>query len=221
MLLHEEHSMIPLLVQALADDLAARSEYSQCLALSAIANIGGKQMAEAQLAPAATKLLLAKYCLIPFPFFEKFIHSFVNRTSPNMVKKKAAMCLLQLHRKYADFITPDAWAERINQLMQLKDLGVLSSLMSLLLVIAQKEPEGYDVCVPTVIDILGKVSNSCVFLFSLSFITFLTFQRFFVMFRSSFFIEVSSFYLLSLFSLLWVFFSLFLLQRFQQYLIII
>jgi len=60
-LLHEEHSMIPLLVQALADDLGARSEYTQCLALSSIANIGGKQMAEAQLAPAATKLLLAKY----------------------------------------------------------------------------------------------------------------------------------------------------------------
>lgn len=59
-LLHEDHSMIPLLVQALADDLAARSEYTQCLALATIANIGGKQMAEAQLAPAATKLLLAK-----------------------------------------------------------------------------------------------------------------------------------------------------------------
>ena len=51
-----------------------------------------------------------------------------------MVKKKAAMCLLQLHRKYSDFITPDQWAERINQLLQTKDLGVLNSLMSLLLV---------------------------------------------------------------------------------------
>jgi hypothetical protein len=39
---------------------AARSEFAQCLALTAIANIGGKQMAEAQLAPSVTKLLLAK-----------------------------------------------------------------------------------------------------------------------------------------------------------------
>jgi len=74
-----------------------------------------------------------------------------------MVKKKAAMCLLQLHRKYSDFITPDQWAERINQLLQTKDLGVLNSLMSLLLVVAQKEPEGYEICVDTVIDLLSKV----------------------------------------------------------------
>ena len=39
---------------------AARSEFAQCLALTAIANVGGKQMAEAQLAPSVTKLLLAK-----------------------------------------------------------------------------------------------------------------------------------------------------------------
>jgi AP-2 complex subunit alpha len=61
LLLHEEHSLIPLLIQSLSDDLGARSEYTQCLALSVIANIGGKQMAEAQIAPTVIKLLLAKY----------------------------------------------------------------------------------------------------------------------------------------------------------------
>lgn len=81
-----------------------------------------------------------------------------------MVKKKAALCLLQLHRKYSDFITADQWAERIVQLMQLKDLGVLSALMSLLLAVAQKEPEGYEGCVDTVIDLLGKVSSHSLFL---------------------------------------------------------
>lgn len=74
-----------------------------------------------------------------------------------MVKKKAAMCLLQLHRKYSDFISADQWAERINQLLQTKDLGVLSSLLSLLLVVANQDPEGYECCVDTIIDLLGKV----------------------------------------------------------------
>ena len=34
-----------------------------------------------------------------------------------MVKKKAAVCLLQLYRKYPDFITPDVWADRLIKLL--------------------------------------------------------------------------------------------------------
>jgi len=34
-----------------------------------------------------------------------------------MVKKKAAVCLLQLYRKYPDFITSDVWAERLVKLL--------------------------------------------------------------------------------------------------------
>jgi AP-2 complex subunit alpha len=137
-LLNEEHQMIPLVVQSLSHDLAARSEYAQCLALTAIANIGGKQMAEAQLAPAVTKLLLSN-------------------ASPPMVKKKAAICLLQLFRKYPDFITPDVWAERLVKLLNSKDPGVVSSLMSLLIGIVKTDPTGYEVCIDKVIEILGKI----------------------------------------------------------------
>jgi hypothetical protein len=34
-----------------------------------------------------------------------------------MVKKKAAVCLLQLYRKYPDFVTPDVWADRLIKLL--------------------------------------------------------------------------------------------------------
>lgn len=137
-LLNEEHQLVPLVVQSISHDLAARSEFAQCLALTAIANIGGKQMAEAQLAPSVTKLLLAN-------------------TSPSMVKKKAAVCLLQLYRKYPDFITSDVWADRLIKLLSSRDPGVVGSLMSLLLGIVEKDPSGYEPCVEKVIELLSKI----------------------------------------------------------------
>lgn len=137
-LLNEEHQLVPLVVQSISHDLAARSEFAQCLALTAIANVGGKQMAEAQLAPSVTKLLLAN-------------------TSPSMVKKKAAVCLLQLYRKYPDFITPDVWADRLIKLLSSRDPGVVGSLMSLLLGIVEKDPSGYEPCVEKVIELLSKI----------------------------------------------------------------
>lgn len=51
--------MIPLIIQALLNDLQSRTELHQILALTAISNIGGKEMAES-LAPIVIKLLTAK-----------------------------------------------------------------------------------------------------------------------------------------------------------------
>jgi AP-2 complex subunit alpha len=59
LLLHENHEMLPLIVQSLQNDLQSRNEYHQNLALTAIANIGGKEMAES-LAPIVQKLLVSK-----------------------------------------------------------------------------------------------------------------------------------------------------------------
>lgn len=51
--------MVPLLINSLQEDLQARSDFFQCLALSGIGNIGGKEMAES-LAPVVQKLLIAR-----------------------------------------------------------------------------------------------------------------------------------------------------------------
>jgi hypothetical protein len=55
--------MIPLLIQSLQNDLQARNEYHQSLALVAIGNIGGKEMAES-VAPVVQKMLISKYVLL-------------------------------------------------------------------------------------------------------------------------------------------------------------
>lgn len=64
------------------------------------------------------------------------------RTSKAFVKKKAALTLLRLYRKYPDIIQPQ-WAERIISLMDDLDLGVALSVTSLVMALAQDNLDQY------------------------------------------------------------------------------
>lgn len=66
----------------------------------------------------------------------------VLRTSKAFVKKKAALTLLRLYRKYPDIVQPQ-WAERIVSLMDDQDLGVALSVTSLVMAVAQDDPDAY------------------------------------------------------------------------------
>ena len=136
-LLNETHSMLPLLIQSIQNDLQARNEYHQTLALTAIGNIGGKEMAES-VAPIVQKMLVSK-------------------ATRNSIKKKAALCLLRLARKNTDLLTPDVWLERFNTLLDEQDLGILTSVMGLLLGLAFPNPKPYESLVKKAISILTKI----------------------------------------------------------------
>jgi len=136
-LLHENHEMLPLIVQTLQNDLQSRNEYHQCMALNSIANIGGKEMSES-LAPIVQKLLISKSTKAP-------------------IKKKAALCLLRLYRKYPELISSEVWSERILTLLDESDYGILTSAMSLLIGLANDNPKGYEGAVKKVIWVLTKV----------------------------------------------------------------
>jgi AP-2 complex subunit alpha len=58
------------------------------------------------------------------------------------VKKKAALTLLRLYRKYPS-IVQNTWAERIISLMDDPDMGVTLSVTSLVMALAQDRPEEY------------------------------------------------------------------------------
>lgn len=64
------------------------------------------------------------------------------RTSKAFVKKKAALTLLRLYRKFPDIIQPQ-WAERIISLMDDLDLGVALSVTSLVMALAQENLDQY------------------------------------------------------------------------------
>jgi AP-2 complex subunit alpha len=63
-------------------------------------------------------------------------------TSKAFVKKKAALTLLRLYRKHPAIVQLE-WAERIISLMDDSDLGVTVSVTSLIMALAQDNPDQY------------------------------------------------------------------------------
>ncbi|KAI2625349.1 Adaptor protein complex AP-2 alpha subunit [Hypomontagnella submonticulosa] len=120
--LHEKHELLHLVVNSIRKDLLDHNELFNCLALHAIANVGGREMGEA-LSGEVHRLLISP-------------------TSKSFVKKKAALTLLRLYRKHPDIIQPQ-WAERIISLMDDMDLGVALSVTSLVMTVAQDNLDQY------------------------------------------------------------------------------
>ncbi|KAH9937708.1 Adaptor protein complex AP-2 alpha subunit [Fomitopsis serialis] len=110
---------------------------SNCLALHAIANVGGQEMAEA-LAEDVHRLLISP-------------------TSPTFVRKKAALTLLRLYRKHPDVLPAAEWALRIVSLMDDGDLGVVICVTSLVMAMAQDHLDAYAVCYTKAVDRLNKL----------------------------------------------------------------
>ncbi|EST06060.1 Clathrin/coatomer adaptor, adaptin-like, N-terminal [Kalmanozyma brasiliensis GHG001] len=123
LLMHENSDIVRLVVNSIRKDLDEMSEVNNCLALHAIANIGGTEMAEA-LAPDVHRLLISP-------------------TSRSFVKKKAALTLLRLYRKHPEVIPAEDWALRIIAIMDDDNLGVALAVTSLVMAMAQDHPEAF------------------------------------------------------------------------------
>ncbi|KAI9846809.1 MAG: hypothetical protein M1837_003658 [Sclerophora amabilis] len=120
--LHEQHELLHLVVNSIRKDLLDHNELNNCLALHAIANVGGKEMGEALSGEVHTLL--------------------ISPASKAFVKKKAALTLLRLYRKYPGIVQPQ-WAERIISLMDDHDMGVTLSVTSFVMALAQDDPDQY------------------------------------------------------------------------------
>ncbi|KAI1613559.1 DNA II binding protein 1 [Exophiala viscosa] len=120
--LHEQSELLHLVVNSIRKDLTDHNELNNCLALHAVANVGGREMGEA-LSGDVHRLLISP-------------------TSKSFVKKKAALTLLRLYRKYPGILQAE-WAERIISLMDDPDMGVVLSVTSLVMALTQDHPEAY------------------------------------------------------------------------------
>ncbi|XP_022755934.1 AP-2 complex subunit alpha-1-like isoform X2 [Durio zibethinus] len=105
-----------------------------------VGNIGGREFAES-LAPDVQKLLLSSSCR-------------------PLVRKKAALCLLRLFRKNPDVVNVDGWVDRMAQLLDERDLGVLTSSMSLLVALVSNNHEAYWTCLPKCVKILERLARN-------------------------------------------------------------
>ncbi|KAJ1972946.1 hypothetical protein H4R34_005239 [Dimargaris verticillata] len=137
LLLTENSDFIRLVINSLRKDLDDANEIFNCLALHAIANIGGREMAET-LSGEVQKLL-------------------VSPLSRSFVKKKAALCLLRLFRKHSDVLPAVEWAGRLLPIMDDPNLGVATSMASLITALAQQYPQQYSPCVPKALRRLCKI----------------------------------------------------------------
>ncbi|ESQ42233.1 hypothetical protein EUTSA_v10012556mg [Eutrema salsugineum] len=139
-LLNENHDFLRLAINTVRNDIIGRNETFQCLALTLVGNIGGRDFAES-LAPDVQKLLISSSCR-------------------PLVRKKAALCLLRLFRKNPDAVNVDGWADRMAQLLDERDLGVLTSSTSLLVALVSNNHEAYSSCLPKCVKILERLARN-------------------------------------------------------------
>lgn len=139
-LLNENHDFLRLVINTVRNDIIGRNETFQCLALTMVGNIGGKEFAES-LAPDVQKLLIS------------------NGPRP-LVRKKAALCLLRLYRKNPDVVNVEGWSDRMAQLLDERDLGVLTAVMSLLVALVSNNHDSYWSCVPKCVKVLERLARS-------------------------------------------------------------
>ncbi|KAJ7103531.1 adaptin N terminal region-domain-containing protein [Mycena belliarum] len=137
LLMHENSDFLRLVVNSIRKDLDGNNEVDNCLALHAIANVGGSEMAEA-LSEDVHRLLISP-------------------TSHSFVKKKAALTLLRLYRKHPDVIPAAEWALRIISIMDDEDLGVVICVTSLVMALAQDHLTPYAVCYTKAVDRLHRL----------------------------------------------------------------
>lgn len=135
--LNEEHELLTLITNSIKMDVNSHNEHAQCLALAAIANVGSKEFAES-LGQDVQKLLVA------------------GDTKTN-VRKKAALSLLRLYRKYPEILPAEAWSEKVINLLGGRDLGVITSIMGLVLGLVERNPNEYEPAIPKVVRLLTKL----------------------------------------------------------------
>ncbi|WRT68596.1 uncharacterized protein IL334_005574 [Kwoniella shivajii] len=137
LLMHENSDMVRLVINSFRKDLDDNNEIYNCLALHAIATLGGQEMAEA--------------------LGENVYRSMISQTSTTFVKKKAALTLLRLYRKHPTVLPAGDWAERIIHMMDDYDQSVVMTITTLITAMAQDHLEAFSGCYQKAVNRLDKI----------------------------------------------------------------
>lgn len=160
LMLRPGDELMTLVVNSMRNDLISQLVHGQTLALAAVSNIGGNDLAEA-LASDVQRLILGT--LETKQYNNSSVSAEEEVKNRSMVCKKASLCLLRLYRTNPDCLVLDEWVKRIAKLLEDRDLGIVTSVMSLLLGLASSNPSFFEPLVPYVISILNRlvVTRSC------------------------------------------------------------
>ena len=139
-LLNETHEFLRLVINSVREDIISRSEIFQCLGLNFVANVGGREFADA-LAADVQRVLL-------------------NGGARPIVRKKAALALLRLFRRNKEILVPETFSRQLADLLDERDLGILSGVLSLLTGIVAHDSAGYEVCIPKVCAVITRLARN-------------------------------------------------------------
>ncbi|KAJ2359437.1 hypothetical protein GGF43_000056 [Coemansia sp. RSA 2618] len=117
----EEAGLQRAVLAALRRDVRGAGEHSVCLALGAVSNVATREIAEALTGDILSQL--------------------VSGAAGAFVKKKAALCLLRLVRRFPEAAGARAWAARVIPYLGHRDLGVTLAVASLATALAQQFPD--------------------------------------------------------------------------------
>ncbi|KAJ2487869.1 hypothetical protein EV174_000300 [Coemansia sp. RSA 2320] len=121
LLMEENADYARSVVAAMRRDIHDTNEFNVSLALNAVSNTCAREIAEVLTQDIVVQLL--------------------SPAASMFIKKKAALCLLRLLRRYPDAVNAQQWAARIIPYLGHRDIGVTLSVASLVTALAQQFPE--------------------------------------------------------------------------------
>lgn len=156
LLLKPGDELMTLVVNSMRNDIIGNLHYGTTLALSAVANIGGSDLAES-ICPDVQKIITNPNS------GSQFVNPNVIRTPEEekaikcSIRKKAILCLLRLYRTNPESVDVADWIDHFGALLQDRDLGVITSAMSLLLSFTSADPAQFDGAISYVVGILKRL----------------------------------------------------------------
>jgi AP-2 complex subunit alpha len=155
LLLKPGDELMTLVVNSMRNDIVGNIYYGANLALGAVANIGGNDLAESIGADVARLVLQPNNSQFTNPTLIKTPEE--ERIVKISIRKKAVLCMLRLYRTNPESVDLSDWVDQFGTLLTDRDLGVVTSSMSLLLSFASNEPATFDICVPLVVEVLKRL----------------------------------------------------------------
>ncbi|GCA63461.1 hypothetical protein KIPB_010048 [Kipferlia bialata] len=138
--LREDSEFLTLVCQTLMSDISGSSLFAPSLALNFVANIASPSIAEV-VAPKIVELLSAE---------RGSVHT--------VVRKKAALCMLTLVRRAPEAVSFDTLPSTLIDLIDTRNVGFLTCLMSLLQEAVTRDPLAYIPAVPKIVHLMAKIS---------------------------------------------------------------
>jgi len=168
LLLRPDDQLMHLVYNAIRVDLHAHVVHSKTLALGAIANLGGEDMAKSLAAD--VKKVLAE--TLEMPHSQHRFSYDVNGKPPDAtemqrsvmaVLKKAALASLRLYRAAPEVIDPAEWVNILAILLRRDNVGLMTSTMALVTGLASHNHSLFEKLVPLVVTILTKlvIDSTC------------------------------------------------------------